>query len=313
MSTKGPHVIRHMSRIDHSDLTGHQLEMLVAVIEEGSITGAAGRLGVTQSAVSHSLEKLRELVGDPLFLRSGRGIVATARAEALAPQARALLEAMRSFSMVGSFDPARCDSRITIAANDLQREVLLPIALARLREVAPRLTLRVIPSNVPTAEMLRDGRCQAVVSPRPPDAADLMQKRLFEDRWVVWFDPSRREAPTDVDTYLAAEHVTVVYEPQRSLDFDHAAIERGIRRRLVVSVPGFGGLAGFVRGTERLATAPQLLRGPTMHGLQSAALPFDSAPLPMYLVWHARHHADPMHQWLRRTLEEAVPAALAMP
>jgi DNA-binding transcriptional LysR family regulator len=300
-----------MSRIDHTDLTGHQLEMLIAVIEEGSITGAAGLLGVTQSAVSHSLEKLRELVGDPLFLRSGRGIVATARAEALAPQARALLEAMRSFSMVGSFDPARCEGRITIAANDLQREVLLPAVLERLLRAAPKLSLRVIPSNVPTAEMLRDGRCQAVISPRPPDAADLMQKRLFEDHWVVWFDPTRRAAPADLDAYLAAEHATVVYEPQRSLDFDHLVLERGIRRRFVVSVPGFAGLAGFVRGTDRLTTAPQLLRGTTMHGLQSAALPFDAAPLPMYLVWHARHQADPMHQWLRRTIEAAVPSALA--
>ena len=300
-----------MSRIDHSDLTGHQLEMLIAVIEEGSITGAAGRLGVTQSAVSHSLEKLRELVGDPLFLRSGRGLVATTRAEALAPQARALLEAMRNFSMVGGFDPARYEGRITIAANDLQREVLLPSALARLRAEAPGLTLRVIPSNVPTAEMLRDGRCQAVISPRPPDAADLMQKRLFEDRWVVWFDPAMRAAPADLDAYVGAEHVTVVYEPQRSLDFDHVLAERGIQRRFVASVPGFAGLAGFVRGTARLATAPRLLRDATMHGLADAGLPFDAPPLPMYLVWHARHHADPMHQWLRRTIEGTVPASLA--
>lgn len=284
--------------------------MLIAVIEEGSITGAAGRLGVTQSAVSHSLEKLRELVGDPLFLRSGRGIVATARAEALAPQARALLEAMRNFSMVGGFDPARFEGRITIAANDLQREVLLPGTLARLRAEAPGLTLRVIPSNVPTAEMLRDGRCQAVISPRPPDAADLMQKRLFEDRWVVWFDPAVRAAPADLDAYVGAEHVTVVYEPQRSLDFDHVLAERGIHRRFVASVPGFTGLAGFVRGTARLATAPRLLRDATMHGLAETKPPFDAPTLPMYLVWHARHHADPMHQWLRRTIEEAVPASL---
>jgi DNA-binding transcriptional LysR family regulator len=301
-----------MSRIDHSDLTGHQLEMLIAVIEEGSITGAAGRLGVTQSAVSHSLEKLRELVGDPLFLRSGRGIVPTARAEALAPQARALLEGMRNFSMVGGFDAARFEGRVTIAANDLQREVLLPAALNRLRADAPGLTLRVIPSNVPTAEMLRDGRCQAVISPRPPDAADLMQKRLFEDRWVVWFDAAQRSAPADRESYLAAEHVTVIYEPQRALDFDQVLADRGVQRRFVASVPGFAGLAGFVRGTTRLATAPRLLRGAAMHGLADAEPPFDAPPLPMYLVWHARHHADPMHQWLRRTIEASVPKALSV-
>lgn len=312
MATKTSGVIPPMSRIDHSELTGHQLAMLVAVIEEGSVTGAAARLGVTQSAVSHSLEKLRELVGDPLFLRSGRGIVATARAMALAPQARALLEAMRNFGIAEGFDPRRFDGRLTIAANDLQREVLLPPAFERLRAEAPAVTLRVIPSNVPTADMLRDGHCHAVVSPRPPDASDLMQKRLFEDRWVVWYDPACREAPRDREDYLAAEHVTVVYEPARTLDVDHVLLDRGVQRRFAVTVPGMAGLAGFVRGTRRVATAPSMLSGSLMPGLAWAEPPVACPPLPMFLIWHARHHTDPMHLWLRRALEAAAPRPAAM-
>ena len=86
-----------MSRFDHADLDGHLLQLLVAVIEEGSITRAAQRLDVTQSAVSHLLDKLRAITGDPLFVRSGRGIVPTARAQALAVQARVLLDGLRSF------------------------------------------------------------------------------------------------------------------------------------------------------------------------------------------------------------------------
>ena len=73
-----------MSKFDWSDLDARLLQLLVAVVEVGSITGAAQRLGVTQSAVSHLLDKLRAITGDPLFVKSGRGIVATARAEALA-------------------------------------------------------------------------------------------------------------------------------------------------------------------------------------------------------------------------------------
>ena len=72
-----------MSDFDHFDLDGHSLRLLVAVVEEGAVTRAAWRLGVTQSAVSHGLDKLRAIVGDPLFVRSGRGIVPTARALAL--------------------------------------------------------------------------------------------------------------------------------------------------------------------------------------------------------------------------------------
>ncbi len=310
IGSNAPRVIRLMNHFDHSDLNGHLLELLVAVSEEGSITGAAARLGVTQSAVSHGLDRLRSIVGDPLYLRSGRGIAATARAELLVPQARALLEGMRSMVTQGGFDPTRYHGRVTIAANDLQRELLLPRVLQRLRAEAPGLTMRIIPSGVPSPEMLRDGRCQAVITPRPPDAADLMQTRLFEDRYVVYFDPARRSAPATLDDYLAAEHATVVYEPQRSLDIDHVLAERGVERRFVVTVPGIAALAAFVRGTEMLATAPSVIAGSLMAGLAHAEPPLPCPPLPMYLIWHARHQADPMHLWLRRTIEEAVPPTL---
>ena len=95
-----------LNPVDYSDLDGKLLQLLVAVVEEGSITRAAHRLGVTQSAVSHLLGKLRAIVDDPLVVKSGRGIVATARAEMLAVQARALLDEMRRFATADRFDPA---------------------------------------------------------------------------------------------------------------------------------------------------------------------------------------------------------------
>jgi DNA-binding transcriptional LysR family regulator len=119
-----------MSKFDWSDLDVHLLKLLVAVVEVGSITGAAQRLGVTQSAVSHLLDKLRAITGDPLFVKSGRGIVATARAEALAAQARELLGALERFARSGEFDPARWHATFTIAANDFQRDLLLPALMA---------------------------------------------------------------------------------------------------------------------------------------------------------------------------------------
>jgi DNA-binding transcriptional LysR family regulator len=172
------------------------------------------------------------------------------------------------------------------------------------------LSLRVIPSGVPQAEMLRDGHCQLIVSPRPPDVADLMQKRLFEDRYVVFFDAAMRRAPADRAEYLAADHVTVVYEPRRALDIDDALAAQGVQRRFVASVPGFAGIAAFVQGSDRLCTAPSLLREHALRGLAWAEPPLPCPPLPMVLIWHARHQADPVHRWLRQALESAVPEAL---
>jgi len=168
-----------MSKFDHSDIDGRLLQVLLAVFEEQSVTRAAARLDVTQSAVSHLLDKLRDIVGDPLFVKSGRGIVATARAEALAAHARVLLDGLRRFAAAGSFDPGTFDGTVTIAANDLQRDLLLPLLLRTARVLAPGLALRIIPSGVPSAEMLRGGQCQLVITPRPPEAGDILQKRLF--------------------------------------------------------------------------------------------------------------------------------------
>lgn len=292
-----------MSEFDHSDLDGHLLQLLLAVVEEASVTRAAQRLGVTQSAVSHGLDKLRAIVGDPLFVRSGRGIVATARALQLVTPARQLLEQMQGFVTLGGFDPSTFKGQVTVAANDLQRDLLLPGMLQRLRQQAPGLALRVIPSGVPQAEMLRDGHCQLIISPRPPEVADLMQKRLFEDRYVVFFDAAVRRAPVDRAEYLAAEHVTVVYEPRRALDIDDTLLQAGVQRRFVASVPGFAGIAAFVRGSDRLCTAPSLLREHALRGLAWAEPPLPCPALPMYLIWHARHQADPLHRWLRQALD----------
>jgi len=300
-----------MSKFDHSDLDGRLLQVLLAVVETNSVTRAAQRLDVTQSAVSHLLDKLRAIVGDPLFVRSGRGIVATAHAEALALRARVLLDDMRAFAASGAFDPAQFSGAVTIAANDLQRDLLLPLLLRTARIRAPGLSLRVIPSGVPSAEMLRDGQCQLVVTPRPPDASDIVQKRLFEDRYLVYYDGSSRDAPAGKADYLASEHVTVVHQPHRRLDIDQWIEANGMRRRFAATVPGFSGIGPFLRGGPLLATLPGLVRANVLRGFDVAPVPFECPPMPMYMVWHLRHQADPMHRWLRSELQSVVAPALA--
>jgi DNA-binding transcriptional LysR family regulator len=258
---------------------------------------------VTQSAVSHLLDKLRQIVGDPLIVKAGRGIVPTARAEGLAERARVLLEDLRAFATPERFDPASLQASFTIAANDLQRDLLLPPLLQRLRAQAPGVTMRVIPSGVPQPELLRSEACQLIVTPRPPDAADLLQRRLFADRYRIFYDAAVREAPRDLDDYFAAEHVTVVHEPRRSLDIDQVLGEQlKTPRRFVASVPGFSGIPPFLRGSARLATLPGLLRLELMRGFAHTELPLALPEMPMFMVWHARRHSDPVHRWLREEL-----------
>ncbi|WHZ12127.1 MAG: Transcriptional regulator, LysR family [Burkholderiaceae bacterium] len=301
-----------MSKFDWSDLDARLLRLLLAVLDSGSITGAARQLGVTQSAVSHQLDKLRAIVGGALFVKSGRGIVATSRAEALAPQARELLNALERFAHADAFDPARWQATFTIAANDFQRDLLLPLLVARLRAQAPGVSLRVIPSDVPTLDMLRNEHCQLAVSPRPPEGSDIMQKRLFEDRYRVFYDPAIRAAPRNRAQYLAAAHATVLYEPRRQLNLDQYLERQGFRRHFAVLVPGFAALLRFVQGSDLLATAPGMLQAQSLHGLASARVPLPCPALPMYMIWHLRHHHASAHRWVRSQLD-SVSAAVRQP
>jgi DNA-binding transcriptional LysR family regulator len=111
-----------MSNFDWFDLDARLLRVLVAIVDTGSVSGAAHRLGVTQSAVSHLVSKLRAIVGDALFVKSGRGIIVTARAKALAAKARGLLRELEHFAAGSEFDPARWRATFTVAANDFQRD-----------------------------------------------------------------------------------------------------------------------------------------------------------------------------------------------
>ena len=301
----------HMRHLDHLDLDGHLLNLLVAVVDTGSVTRAAVRLGVTQSAVSHLLDKLRAIVGDRLFVKAGRGIAPTPQALLLACRARTLLDELRAFSSTASFDPAKLDTTLTVAANELQSDLLLPALLRDLRARAPGLSLRVIRSGVPTPALLRDDHCQLLITPRPPDGDDILHTRLFEDHYAVFYDGSQRDAPLSADAYLQAEHVTVLYEPQRRLDIDDWLASPGVHRRFVAQLPGMGGIGPFLRGSRLVATAPSLLRANLLRGFDSAPVPLSCPPMPIYAVWHRKLQADAAQRWLRESLLAVVGAALA--
>jgi DNA-binding transcriptional LysR family regulator len=301
-----------MNGIDRLSLDGAMLRLFLAVLDEGSVTAAAARLDMTQSAVSHALARLARLVGEPLFVKSGRGIAPTAHALALREPARGLLAGLQRFGARDSFDPGTALLDLTVAANDLQRDLLLPGLFRALESRAARVHMRVIPSEVPSADMLRLGRCDLLISPYAPEGTDIVQKPLLRDRYVVFYDPEARAAPQSREDYLAARHVSVVYPNGERLDFDRRLQADGIQRDLAVTVPSFSGVPAFLRGTAMLATLPSLLRANLMRDFASASAPLEAlgagraGGLTMMMVWHRRFGSDPLHVWLRRLLAGSV-------
>jgi DNA-binding transcriptional LysR family regulator len=261
--------------------------------------------------VSHGLQKLRRVVGDPLFAKSGRGIVATTHAQALAAQARALIDGMRTFAGSASFDPAAAQLSLTIAANDFQRDLLLPGFFRRIEASVRDLSLRVIPSQSPSPAMLRENRCDLLITPLPPSGIDIVQKLLLKDHYVCYYDASLRRPPATRAAYLAARHITVVYTDNERLDFDRRLAGRGIRRDIAIAVPSFNGVPAFLKGSSMLASMPSRLATHLMRDFASVRIPIAEtaramAELPMYMVWHRRFQKDPAHRWLREQLEQTV-------
>ncbi|TNE77076.1 MAG: LysR family transcriptional regulator [Gammaproteobacteria bacterium] len=288
-----------MNPVDSLNLDFRALSTFLAVLDEGSVSRAAERLGVTQSAVSHTLERLRKSLGDPLFVKSGRGIVPTQYALQAGPHIRQILDDLQSLSVGPPFSPSSAEFTFTIAANDYQRDLLLPGLVKTLRQQAPGIQLQVMPSGIPTADMLRKDVCDLIISPHAPEATDIMQRGLTADRMVVFYDPSIRQAPADLAEYLKADHISLLFASGEKPSLETSLTARGLTRRNVVTVSNFSGLPEFLRGTDMLATAPERM---SMHLLRDFAwvpLPFDFKPFTLLMLWHRRNQNDPAHKWLR--------------
>jgi DNA-binding transcriptional LysR family regulator len=142
---------------------------LDALLEERSVTRAAQRVGITQSAMSHALARLRAVTGDALLVRTGSGLVATARAEELGPPIRRALEGVATALRPPQvFDPKTAERRIRIGTGDYGEIVLLPRVLERLAKEAPRVDLRVVFQGDNAAGMLRSGDVDLLLSPCSP-------------------------------------------------------------------------------------------------------------------------------------------------
>jgi DNA-binding transcriptional LysR family regulator len=298
-----------MSKTDFTDLDGKVLRTFLIILEESSVSKAADRLGVTQSAISHTLAKLRQVLGDPLFVRSGQGLTPTERALALKEPVQQVLDGMRALTDDRPFDPLAEEISVQIATNDMPRELIFPPLLRALRAEGVRLRLGFIPSGVPDPNLLRSDRCQLMLSPLPPDGPDIFQKRVLFSPLMIFYDATRRNPPDSWQSYCETEHVEVRFADGRS----SRAVMRGVDQTQIrpptVTLPHFNAIPPFVKGSDLISTDTLLMKQGPLAALDCAPLPFECKPVSIYMVWHQRSTNDPAHRWLRDRIE-VVAAAL---
>lgn len=285
------------------------LVVLDALLAEHSATRAAVRLGLTQSAVSHALARLRDTLDDPLLVRGGGGLVPTPRADALRQPLRRLLDELTGLLRPPAFEPATATGTVTVAAADYATSVVVPALAARLATEAPGLDLRLRPPPADGPRALADGEIDLALDVPVPDADGLHARPVLEDGFVAVLragHPALAETWT-VESFAALRHVLIAPRGTPGGPVDQGLAERGLQRRLVVTVPHFLAAPHVVARTDAVLTLPTRVAALVVRplGLVTRPLPFDLGRFTLHAVWHERRHADPAHRWLREAVARA--------
>ena len=171
-----------------------------------------------------------------------------------------------------------------------------------LRDQAPGIKLQVIPSGIPSADMLRKDVCDLIISPHAPETTDIMQRGLMTDQMAVFYDPNCRKAPETLADYLKADHIGILFGAGEKTALEDSLAARGLSRRTVITVSNFSGLPAFLKDSNRLASAPIRMSEHLLKDFALAPLPFEYKPFTLLMLWHKRNQTDPAHRWLRNQL-----------
>jgi len=286
---------------------------LDVLLSEGSVAGAARRLRLSPSAMSRALARLREVTGDPLLVRAGRGLVPTPRALELREQVGALVDGANAvLRPAARLDLATLERRFTLRTSEGFVETFVPRLLSRVRADAPGVTLQFIGKADKESAPLREGEVD--IETGVVDAATAPELRtlpLFEDHWigVVHARHPLAQGPVTAQRYAGAEHVVVLRRGLHSAEIDEAISTAGLQRRVATVVNGFSTALALARGTEFVATVPERHTAGLRQDMYSFALPITIAPFTVSMLWHPRQDGDLAHRWLRSCLRSACASA----
>lgn len=290
------------------DLKDIDLNLLVVFDElfiEKRVSVVAGKLGLTQPAISNALSRLRKLLDDDLFLRTSRGMEPTPYASQLAePIAHALATIHNTLSKKVGFDPANSTRKFILGMTDIGEIYFLPKLMSHLATAAPGITVSTLRStNATLSDEMEAGHVDLAMGLLPQLQAGYFQRRLFRQRYVCMF---RKGHPLDkksmsVEEFAQAQHVLVVATGTGHALVDDAILRRGIKRKVLLTVPHFVAVGHILASTDMVATVPERYAVQCQGPFDLNYLPHP-VPLPeigINLFWHAKCNREPGNQWLR--------------
>ena len=295
-----------MNKYDYLGLDGYTLRTFLTVLEETSVSKAALRLGMSQSAVSHTLDRLRLAFDDALFVRDGRGIIPTAKAVSLREPIDSVINNLKSFAEQREFDPLVDSLEFTIATNDFPMLLIFPRLIKRLHKEGIKPRFHFMSSGVPSANLSRASRCQLLITPAPPKAKDIIQEQLFQSKMVCFYDAKVRQPPKSWKQFVNSNYAEVKFSDTESSIMAFPSIDTTALKEPTITVPNFSALSEFIQGSDLITTQLELMKKGPLKGLDSAPLPIKTQALGVHMAWHQRDDKTPAQQWLRQRIRETV-------
>ncbi|NGO70647.1 LysR family transcriptional regulator [Streptomyces boncukensis] len=293
-----------------SKLDLNLLTALDALLDEGSVSGAADRMHLSVPAMSRTLTRIRKALGDPVLVRSGRVMVPTPRALELREEVRELVErASAVFTPQRGLELDALERTFTLLADDGLLIAFGTRLLERVRREAPGVALRLVPESSRDAYELREGRADleiGVVHRHP--APETRMERIFTDDnvGVVRAGHPLLAEPVTPERYAAADHVTASRRGLLHGPIDEELARRGLRRRVVASVPTLISALLVVADTDLVGRTARRLSALQLDrlGLVAFEIPLELPELAISQAWHPRYGNDPAHVWLRSCVRE---------
>ncbi|ACI51486.1 transcriptional regulator, LysR family [Gluconacetobacter diazotrophicus PA1 5] len=283
------------------------LAALDLLLTEGSVARAAARMNLSTPAMSRILGHIRDLTGDPIFVRAGRSLVPTPRAEAMRLPVRELVARARSIlGNAGDLDLDRLDRTFTLRATDSFIGSFGPRLAGHLTTLAPKVRLRFVPQRDESVDDLREGQVDLDIGAISHTGPEIMTQTILSDRFVGVVRPGHPLSSGRITSarFSRQRHISASRRGRMHGPVDQALGSLNLSRNVVTIVPTFSDALLFARQSELVAVVPDRLTEVARQDMVSFPLPVETGLLIISQAWHPRFQADATHQWLRACVRE---------
>lgn len=303
--------ISNIHAMDNLRIDLNLLFVFEALLNERHVTRAGHRLGLSQSATSSALQRLRHALKDDLFVRTSDGMQPTPRALELEEPLRRALQDIRSAIDSGDFEPPAARRVFTIGASDYDVALHIPRLAQRLSLEAPGIDIRILPhTNIDAVAQVDSAQVDVAIGWFPRSPQRLHKSLLFQESFVCVM---RRGHPLagkllSLEEFANASHLLVTLIGDTTGIVDDLLAERGLDRRVAMTIPHFAAAPSVLANSNLIASLPKRLadRFADQYGLVTRSLPFESYQTKHEMLWHPRVDRHSAHKWLRKTLSDII-------